>query len=145
MFRIQKKKKFFQNQVYKAYTSDVIKKNLITKNFLTLEVVNKYKNYGGVSCLIINHEGKIGLMKVKSPFVKGYFYSVVQGFLNKKETPLKSIQRELKEEIGLSLKKKNIKKLCNFYPIISLINTKMNCYYAKINRDKIFKKDLIKD
>lgn len=145
MHQIIKKKKFFQNRVYKAFSNNIVKNNIITKKFLTLEVLHKYKDIGGVSCLIINHENKIGLMNVYNPIIKKKYYSVVQGFCGKKETPSQSIKREIKEEIGASINIKDLKHLCNFYPILSLIDTKMKSYFLKINKKIVFNKNFIED
>jgi len=145
MHKIKNKKKFFQNEVYRAYTNNVIKNDTITKKFLTLEVINKFRDIGGVACLIINNKNKIGLMKVYNPFIKKKYYSVVQGFLKDKETPLQSIKREIQEEVGILTKQKDIKKLSDFYPILSLIDTKMRCYYLKIKKKTVIKKNLIED
>ena len=145
MYKIKNKKKFFQNEVYKAYTNNVIKNDTITKKFLTLEVINKFKDIGGVSCLVIDNKNKIGLMKVLNPFTKKKYYTVIQGFLGNKEKPLQSIKRELQEEVGIIIKQKDVKKLCDFYPILSLISTKMSCFYLKIKKKTVTNKNLIED
>jgi ADP-ribose pyrophosphatase len=128
---IKKKKLVFKNQVYKAYSNYIKSKHYIIKDYLTLEVVGK--KIGGVCCIILNKK-KIGLMKVYSPILNQYLYSLVQGFCDKKEKPLTAVKREIIEETGFKIKKENIKFLTKILPMHSLINSKLAIYYSFLER-----------
>jgi len=126
---IKKKKLVFKNQVYKAYSNYIKSKHYIIKDYLTLEVAGK--RFGGVCCIISNKK-KIGLMKVYSPILKQYLYSLVQGFCDKNETSSVAIKREILEETGLKIDKKNIRYLCKILPMHSLVKSKLAIYFASL-------------
>ncbi len=139
MFTIKKKKLIFKNQVYKVYSNYIKSKTFIIKDYLSLEV--KGKVYGGVCCIILNNN-KIGLMKIYSPIAKTYFYSLIQGFTNYKESIWDAVKREVSEETGINEKKKNFKMICGIYPIQSLIKSKLAIFKLKLKtiNKKNFKK-----
>jgi NADH pyrophosphatase NudC (nudix superfamily) len=144
MHKVLEKKLFLQNKVYRVFLNKVIKNKSLTNNFLTLEVINKYKNIGGVCCLIIKNN-QIGLMLIFNPIINKKYFSIIQGFLEKKETPINSIQREIEEETGLILDKSQINVLCSFYPFPSLIDTKMISYTTLVDKKTLYNKKLIRD
>ena len=126
---IKKKKLVFKNQVYKAYSNYIKSKHYIIKDYLTLEVVGK--RFGGVCC-IVSYKKKIGLMKVYSPILNQYLYSLVQGFCDKNETSSIAIKREIFEETGVKVDKKNIKYLNKILPMHSLVKSKLAIYFADL-------------
>lgn len=54
-----------------------------------------------VAVLAINHQQKVSLVGQYRYAVKKYSWEVVEGGINKKETPLQAAKRELEEEVGL--------------------------------------------
>ena len=71
-------------------------------------------------------------MKVYSPILKQYLYSLVQGFCDKNETSSVAIKREILEETGLKIDKKNIRYLCKILPMHSLVKSKLAIYFASL-------------
>ena len=143
MYNIKKRKLIFKNQVYKVYSNNIKSKRINIKDYLSIEV--KGKTFGGVCCLIFKNNS-IGLMKIYSPITKKFFYSIVQGFTEPNETAKDSIKREVQEEAGFKFKKKNFKKLCELYPIQSLIKSKLAVYKVDFNnQDKNFPKKIISE
>lgn len=129
MYKI-KKKLIFKNQVYKVFSNHIKSKTIDIKNYLSLEV--KGKNYGGVCCILV-YKDMIGLMKVFSPIVKKYFYSLPQGFTNFNEDIKTAIKREVLEETGIKINAKHMVKICEFYPMQSLIKSKLAVFYSKLS------------
>ena len=132
---VKKKKLIFKNQVYKVYSNYIKSKHYIVNDYLSLEVTGK--KYGGVCCLIINKK-KIGLMKVYSPILKKNLFSLVQGFCDKDENPLNAIKREILEETGIKVIKKNIKYLNKILPMHSLINSKLAIYFTNLKKLNLY-------
>jgi 8-oxo-dGTP pyrophosphatase MutT (NUDIX family) len=142
MLKIKKKKLIFKNQVYRVFSNEIRSKSLRVKDYLTLEV--KGKKYGGVCCIII-HKNKIGLMKTYSPIVRKFFFSLPQGFTNYNENIKHAIKREVLEETGIKLEKKELIKICEIYPIQSLIKSKLAVFYSKTKFHKKLKKEEISE
>ena len=141
MYKIKKRKFIFKNQVYKVYSNYIKSKTINIKDYLSIEV--KGKVYGGVSCILIN-KGRVGLMKSYSPIAKKDFFSLPQGFTNSNENIKIAVIREVLEETGINLKKQNLKKLCEFYPIQSLIKTKLAIFFSRIKiNNKNFSKNVV--
>ncbi len=129
MQSIKKKKLVFKNQVYKVYSNYIKSKHYVVKDYLSLEVNGK--KFGGVCCIIIVNK-KIGLMKIYSPILKKKLFSLVQGFCDKNEAPLNAIKREILEETGINVDKKNINYLNKIFPMHSLIKSQLGIYYANL-------------
>ncbi len=143
MYYVKKKKLIFKNQVYTVYSNIIENKTESIKDYLSIEV--KGDIYGGVCCVLIKNN-KIGLMKIYSPIAKRYFYALAQGFSNHNEDVKLSIKREVLEEIGINFQKKDFKKICEFYPIHSLIKTKLAVFVAKLrSQDKDYSKNVVKE
>lgn len=126
---IKKKKLVFKNQVYKVYSNYIKSKHYVVKDYLSLEVDGK--KFGGVCCIII-FKKKIGLMKVYSPILKKRLFSLVQGFCDKNEDPLNSIKREILEETGINVDKKNINYLNKIFPMHSLVKSQLAIYNVNL-------------
>lgn len=132
MNKIKKRKLIFKNQVYKVYSNYLKFKSSVIKDYLSIEV--KGKVYGGV-CSILIYKNKIGLMKSYSPIINKYFFLLPQGFTDSNEDVRNAVKREVFEETGINIKKKDFKKICEFYPIQSLIKSKLAVFYSKIDKE----------
>jgi hypothetical protein len=134
MFSSKKKKLIFTNQVYRVYINEIKGKDFYVKDFLSIDPITKNKQgYGGVSIITIYKEYYY-LMRVYSPIVKRYFYSLPQGFVEKKETLKASAKRELNEELGVNEKNLNISKLSEVFPFNNLINGKLAIFKALLKK-----------
>jgi len=143
MYTVKKKKLIFKNQVYTVYSNLIKNKTESIKDYLSIEVRGNV--YGGVCC-VLTKNNKIGLMKIYSPIAKRYFYALAQGFSNHNEDVKLSIKREVLEEIGINFQKKDFKKICEFYPIHSLIKTKLAVFEAKLrSQDKDYSKNVVEE
>ncbi len=136
MKQIQKKK-IFSNQVFDVFKNNFALSNKqVVKDYLSIQPNKKYNQSGGIMIIPIKNH-KIGLMKVYYPIIKKYLYSLPQGFCDKGETLSVAAIRELNEETGFVISKKDIKPLSKFYPNPSMINSKISIY---ITNDLIGKK-----
>tara|TARA_B100001173_G_scaffold229849_1_gene199744 strand:+ start:210 stop:758 length:549 start_codon:yes stop_codon:yes gene_type:complete len=135
-----KKKKIFSNEVFDVYKNNFILKNKqLVKDYLSVEPNKKFNKSGGVMVLPIQNQ-KIGLMKVYYPIINNYLFSLPQGFCDKGEIFKNAAKRELEEETGFIVKKKNLQLLTKFYPNPSMINSKITIFITSDLTKKVRKK-----
>jgi 8-oxo-dGTP pyrophosphatase MutT (NUDIX family) len=95
-------------------------------------------------CAIITYKNKILLQKrdsKKNIFFPGH-YGLFGGAIEKNETKIHALKRELKEEIGIEINKKNIKYLTNIildFKIIGYEKYKRTVYLIRLNNNQLKK------
>lgn len=95
-------------------------------------------------CAIITYKNKILLQKrdsKKNIFFPGH-YGLFGGAIEKNETKINALKRELKEEIGIEINKKNIKYLTNIildFKIIGYEKYKRTVYLIRLNNNQLKK------
>ena len=93
-------------------------------------------------CVIITYKNKILLQKrdsKKNIFSPGH-YGLFGGAIKKNETKINVLKRELKEEIGIEINKKNIKYLTNIildFKIIGYEKYKRTVYLIRLNNNEL--------
>ena len=95
-------------------------------------------------CAIITYKDKILIQQrdyKKNIFFPGH-YGLFGGAIEKNETKMDALKRELKEEIGIEINKRNIKYLTNMildFKIIGYEQYKRTIYLVRLNYNQLKK------
>ena len=99
---------------------------------------------GNAVCAIITYKDKILIQQrdyKKNIFFPGH-YGLFGGAIEKNETKINALKRELKEEIGIEINKRNIKYLTNIildFKIIGYEQYKRTVYLVRLNYNQLKK------
>lgn len=86
-----------------------------------------------VASILVDEEGKYGLVKQYRPAVKQYMYELVAGVLDKDLTPEDTLLEEIEEECEIDSKDvKNLTFINDYYMIVGFSDSMLKMYRADV-------------
>lgn len=128
--KIKKEHTIFSNQVFDVNSLHVVDEHgfEVSDYLVVAPKIHDKKLVSGVGVLPLV-DTKIACIEIYRPALKTYSLEIPHGFIDKDESPQDACARELFEETGIKVRKKNFTHLCTIAPDSGVIRGKVKLFF----------------
>lgn len=130
--KIKREHKIFSNQVFEVNSLHVVDNHgFEVSDYLVVEPKIHDQNFVSGVAILPLVDAKIACIEIYRPALKAYSLEIPHGFIDENEGPQDACARELLEETGIKVRKKNFTYLCTIAPDGGVIRGLVKLFFAK--------------